>query len=58
MEINPNIQEFNFIQLNINSLFLNYFKESIKDINSYEELPEWGKRVISKESFEYLTKKS
>lgn len=56
MEINPNAKKLNSIQFTINSILLDYFKESIKDINSYKELPDWGKRVISEETFEYLTK--
>lgn len=56
MEINPNLEELNSIQFTINSILLDYFKESIKDINSYDELPNWGKRIISEETFKYLTK--
>lgn len=35
MEINPNAKELNSIQFTINSILLDYFKESIKDIRSY-----------------------
>ena len=35
MEINPNAKKLNSIQFTINSILLDYFKESIKDISSY-----------------------
>lgn len=42
--------------INIFSALLDHFQYSINDIDSYEELTEKEKEIISKEVFDFLTR--
>lgn len=57
MNISKTVEDIvgaNFMLINV---LLKHFAYSIKDINSYEELTSEEKDIISKDTFDFITKK-